>query len=64
MEPQTYADVQALEEAFINAGDMERAEMLADGKFSPTDRIMPLADQSLARIVLGRPLSGSAQKGK
>lgn len=54
----TYADVQELEEKFINASDMERAEMLADGRFSPTDRIMPLASQSLARIALGRPLEG------
>lgn len=56
MEPQTYADVQALEEAFINASDAERLRMLADGQFSPTDRIMPLAVQALARTALGEPL--------
>jgi len=54
----TYADVQAQEEAFIEASDAERLRMLADGQFAPTDRIMPLAVQALARIALGRPLEG------
>lgn len=57
-ETDTYQEVADMEERFINAGDMERAEMLADGLFSPSNRVMALADQSLARIALGRPLEG------
>jgi len=54
----TYADVQALEEKFINAGDVARAEMLASGEAPATDRLIYLGQQSLARIALGRPLEG------
>lgn len=54
----TYADVQALEEKFIESSDVARAEMLANGEAPATDRLIYLGQQSLARIALGRPLEG------
>lgn len=57
-EPETYADIQALEEKFIDAGDAERLRMLASGEAPASDRLLYLALQALARTARGEPLEG------
>lgn len=56
-EPQTYRDVQGLEEKFIDAGDAVRLEMLASGEAPATDRLIYLALQAIARTLRGEPLA-------
>jgi hypothetical protein len=50
------ADQHEREEAFINASDRDRLTMLANGQAPATDRILFLADQTLARAILNQKL--------
>jgi hypothetical protein len=50
------ADQHEREEAFINASDRDRLTMLANGQAPATDRILFLADQTLARAILNQQL--------
>jgi hypothetical protein len=52
----TYADVQALEEKFIESSDHDRLVMLANGEAPATDRLIYLGQQSLARALLNQQL--------
>ena len=52
----TYSDVQALEEKFIESSDHDRLVMLANGEAPATDRLRYLSDQTLARAVLNKML--------
>jgi len=61
-EPETYADVQALEEKFINASDLDRLSQLANGEAPATDRLRYLAGQTLARAVLNKLLGAPPSK--
>jgi hypothetical protein len=52
----TLSDLHEREEAFINASDRDRLTMLANGQAPATDRVMFLADQTLARAILNQKL--------
>jgi hypothetical protein len=50
------ADQHEREETFINASDKDRLTMLANGQAPATDRILFLANQTLARAILNQKL--------
>lgn len=62
------SDRQEREEKFIAASDIDRLSMLASGQAPATDRIVYLAQQTLARAILndklGAPPSSALQISK
>lgn len=55
-EPQTYQDVQDIEDRFVAASDAERLRMLADGEAPASDKVVYIALQAIARTMRGEPL--------
>ena len=58
---ESYQEIDDAEKRFIAAGDMERVQMLADGDVVPSDSVLAVGLQTLARIALGRPLDAPKQ---
>ena len=57
-----FADMQERELQFIEASDDERLRLLSIGQAPATDRMIYLALQALARVILAQPLGPKGGK--